>query len=287
MDIDRIRYFNVFAETGSLVRASEVLHISQPALSKALKLLESEIGMKLIEQDGRGLKLTAAGQALRNETKNLLSQWLQVGEKIRHQEIIEPTRIGTFEVFSTYFLKHLADTTDFRNLKLFELRPGKMEEALLRNEIDIGITYLPIPKAGLDLTEVTKVKMAVYGRKELINKPLHELPFAVPLDPVEGAPTKVTGLDGWPDHKIPRKISYRVTLMESALELCRRGHAVAYMPSFVVDAHNEMLLAEYRLHEIPSPIPMKERLQPVYLVHRANHEDSKLHRQIAKALRAI
>ncbi|WPU63561.1 LysR family transcriptional regulator [Peredibacter starrii] len=287
MDIDRIRYFNVFAETGSLVRASEVLHISQPALSKALKQLESELGMKLIEPEGRGLKLTASGLALRAETKGLLTQWLQVGEKVRRKEIAEPTRIGTFEVFSTYFLKHLANTVDFKNLELFELRPGKMEDALLKNEIDIGITYLPIPKAGLDLTEVTKVKMAVYGRKELLNKSLNELPFVVPLDPVEGAPTKVTGLDGWPDHKIPRKISYRVTLMESALELCRRGHAVAYLPSFVVDAHNEMLLAEYRLHEIQSPIPVKDRLQPVYLVHKTNNEDSKLHRQIAKALRAI
>ncbi|WP_408096606.1 LysR family transcriptional regulator [Peredibacter sp. HCB2-198] len=287
MDIDRIRYFNVFAETGSLVRASEVLHISQPALSKALKLLETELEMKLIEPEGRGLKLTPAGQALRAETKSLLTQWLQVKEKVRRKEITEPTRIGTFEVFSTYFLKHLANTVDFQNLELFELRPGKMEDALLRNEIDIGITYLPIPKSGLDLTEVTKVKMAVYGRKEMLHRPLGELPFVVPLDPVEGAPTKVTGLDGWPDHKIPRKVSYRVTLMESALELCRRGHAVAYLPSFIVEAHNEMLLAEYRLHEIQSPIPVKDRLQPVYLVHKTNNEDSKLHRQIAKALRTI
>ncbi len=54
MDIDRVRYFNVFAETGSLVKASEILHISQPALSKALRLLAVEVGAKLLESDGRG-----------------------------------------------------------------------------------------------------------------------------------------------------------------------------------------------------------------------------------------
>lgn len=104
MDIDRVRYFSVFAETGSLVRASEVLHISQPALSKALKLLEREVGTKLLEAEGRGLKVTAAGKKFRNETRPLLAEWLNFGKKIRDQENWQPSRIASFEVFTTYFL---------------------------------------------------------------------------------------------------------------------------------------------------------------------------------------
>lgn len=81
MDIDRVRYFNIFADTGSLVKASEILHISQPALSKAIKVLESEVGLQLVEADGRGLKLTQAGQRLREESSALLAHWLDLPKK--------------------------------------------------------------------------------------------------------------------------------------------------------------------------------------------------------------
>ena len=81
MDIDRVRYFNTFAETGSLVRASEILHVSQPALSKALKTLEGEVGLRLLESDGRGLKLTEAGKRFRDETRPLLTEWINVSKK--------------------------------------------------------------------------------------------------------------------------------------------------------------------------------------------------------------
>jgi DNA-binding transcriptional LysR family regulator len=74
MDIDRIRYFCTFADTGSLVRASELLRVSQPALSKALRLLEAEVGCKLMEPDGRGLRLTESGRQLKAAAHPLLNQ---------------------------------------------------------------------------------------------------------------------------------------------------------------------------------------------------------------------
>lgn len=286
MDIDRVRYFHVFAETGSLVKASEVLHISQPALSKALKLLEQEVGVKLLEAEGRGLRLTKSGQALLKETYSLLEQWQQVADKVKLGEITTPTKIGTFEVFSTYFLRRMNEHVELTSLELHEYGPAKLEQAILDGVVDIGITYLPIPKSGIEFTEVTKVKMGVYGLKKMLNIPFDEIPFVVPT-PGEGIPTKVTGQDGWPDHKFKRLIKYRVGMMESAMELCREGLCIAYLPSFVVEIHNQMILPEYRLVELPCPIPSKERQQGVFLVQRAHSNESKLYRQIAKSLRTL
>jgi len=287
MDIDRIRYFHAFVETGSLVKASEILHISQPALSKALKLLESELGLNLLEAEGRGLRLTPAGVLLHQETSHLLSQWFQVADKVKHKGSIEPTRIGTFEVFSTYFLRKLTASIALKALELHEYIPGKLEDAILNNKVDIGVTYLPIPKSGLDFTEITKIKMGAFGLKKYVKKPITDQTFVIPLSPLEGAPSKIIGLDGWPDHKFQRKIAYRVTMMESALELCRQGLAVAYLPNFVVEIHNQMLLPEYRLYELETPIPTKDRLQSVYLVQKVNSEESKLYRQFAGVLRTL
>ena len=287
MDIDRVRYFHTFAETGSLVKASEILHISQPALSKALRLLEQEVGVSLIEAEGRGLRLTEQGHNFKAETAPLLAAWSQVPEKMRQGTAAIPTRIGSFEVFTTYFLSVLTKHTQLESLELHEYDPGRLEQAVSDGHVDVGITYTPIPKAGIDFIEATKIKMGAFGLKKFKNTAVKDLPFVVPLGPSEGTPSKVLGLDGWPEHKFQRNIKYRVTMMESAMELCREGHAVAYLPEFIVRLHNEKVLPEYRLTELTIPVNQKERLQPVFLIKKTQSQELALHREIAKGLRSL
>lgn len=287
MDINRVRYFNVFAETGSLVKASEILHLSQPALSKALRALESETGLRLVEADGRGLKLTKAGQQFRNESAQLLEHWLSLPKKIQDQQILRPTRIASFEVFTTHFLGRLLDFTELEGLEIHELLPGKIEQAVAEERVDMGITYVPIPQSGVEFVEAGKIKMAVFGLEKFRSKRFADLPFVVPLSPLEGAPSKVVGLDGWPDHKISRAVKFRVTLMESALELCRRGVAVAYLPEFIVALQNRLAATEYRLKEISYPLAQRTRLQSVYLVKRHDRSETALYRQVARCIRSL
>lgn len=287
MDIDRVRYFHVFSETGSLVKACEILHISQPALSKALKLLEFEVGQKLLESDGRGLRLTGAGNQFKAATAALLDQWLSLPEKLRAGANDSPTRIGSFEVFTTYFLSQLVKHIELETLELHEYGPGKLEQAIIDNKIDIGITYVPIPRDGIDFTEIVKIKMGVFGVKKFKSYDFVDLPFVTPLISSEGTPSKVIGLDGWPDHKFKRTIKYKVALMESALQLCRMGNAVAYLPEFVVNLHNENQVLEKRLVEFPNQVILKDRYQSVYLVQKKNADETVLYRQIAKSLRAL
>ena len=111
--------------------------------------------------------------------------------------------------------------------------------------------------------------------------------FVIPIRPLDGTPSKVMGLDGWPDHKIKRSVRFRVTALESALELCRQGQCVGYFPKFVVDLHNKHMREERRLKEFISPVTVKERMQSVYLVRRQSAQESQLERQIAKSLRGL
>jgi len=59
----RLRYFVTVAEEGQITLAAEKLHVAQPALSKAIARLESDLGVKLLERHARGVTLTAAGEA--------------------------------------------------------------------------------------------------------------------------------------------------------------------------------------------------------------------------------
>ena len=61
MELRQLKYFRVIAEVKSFNRASAVLFVSQPALSRQIKLLEDELETKLFFRDGRGAQLTPAG----------------------------------------------------------------------------------------------------------------------------------------------------------------------------------------------------------------------------------
>lgn len=287
MDIDRVRYFQVIAETGSLVKASQILNISQPALSKALRVLESEVGLQLVEAEGRGLRLTEEGRRFQSESKGLLDSWLQLPARLKAGGTPRALRVGTFEVFSTHFLSCLAEFVEVDNLELYEFAPGRLEQALAEGRIDIGITYLPIPKPGVEYFEVTQIRMGLFGLNRFLNRNWEELPFVVPLSPLEGTPSKVMGLDGWPDQKYPRLTKARVTLMESALELCRQGICVGYFPEFVVRLQNLAANSRSQLVELSSPIKVRERLQEVFLIKRVGVSETPTYRRIARALRSL
>ncbi|MDT0184426.1 LysR family transcriptional regulator [Microbacterium sp. ARD31] len=64
MERRHLEFFLAIADAGSLTRAAQVLHVAQPSLSYSMRTLESELGAALFERHGRGVRLTAAGEAL-------------------------------------------------------------------------------------------------------------------------------------------------------------------------------------------------------------------------------
>ena len=64
MDLKQIEYFVHVAELGSFSKAAVVLDIAQPALSRQVRALETELREVLLLRNGRGVKLTDAGQRL-------------------------------------------------------------------------------------------------------------------------------------------------------------------------------------------------------------------------------
>ena len=292
MDTDRLRYFCTVARTGNLHRASELLGVSVAALSKSIKALESEIGLQLLVPSGRGIVISDGGKKFAARTAILLEQFEQLIRSTSSEDLpLSILRLGSFEVFTTHSINPLLmELLPEHQLVLHELTPGKLEEALAKNEIDFGITYIPIPHPDLDFLKVTQLEMGVFVRKDRFQKhPLEQIPFAVPVIPIQGSPTKVAGLDGWPDGKVPRLIHYRVTMMESALELARMGLCAVFIPKFIARLHNEKVREKLALREIPSPkkLPSGTMKQSVYLVKRKGEAEGKTAKRLAKGIRLL
>ena len=76
MDMNRLHYFCTVVSCGSLSKASELLYISQPALSKAIKTLEEEMEKKLMIPAGRGIAITDYGKKLAFEAAPLIEKVL-------------------------------------------------------------------------------------------------------------------------------------------------------------------------------------------------------------------
>jgi DNA-binding transcriptional LysR family regulator len=288
MDITKIKYFSVVAETGSLRRASELLQISPAALSRAIKQLEVELGAELFVPSGRGIAITDRGRLLQQRVGRLLSEYESfVADLRRGDGVSDMLRIGTFEIFSTHFMGWAIDRyLSGRSVLLREMIPGELEGALLNREVDVGITYIPVPHEGLDFLKAASQEMGIYARVgRFRDTPFEELPFCVPLSPVSGAALAVQGLDGWPLSGPSRYVRFQVHLLETALNVAARGHGVLFCPPFVVQRFNELARNPYHLERLPYPKGMKPVKMEMYLVKRRSSPESEDIQLLARAIR--
>jgi DNA-binding transcriptional LysR family regulator len=289
LEITRLRYFCAVAETESVRRAAELLHVSPGALSKALRQVEDLAGVALFARIGRTIALTDAGRRFHVRAANVIAEYTALGAQPRASRPEQPLRVGSFEVFTTHLLGHVISTAmKDEPVVAFELVPGTMEEAVRAGEVDFGLTYAPVVSPGIELLPLGELTMGLFGRASRWQKvPFADLVFAVPITPVGGHVAGLQSLDGWPAGAPPRTIRYRFELLESALVLARAGKAVLHAPSFVVKLCNRATTPSMRLSALPLPGRMKPVHARVHLVKRSSEPETAHIRAWARAIRRV
>jgi DNA-binding transcriptional LysR family regulator len=153
MDVDTrlLRYFAAVAAEGNLTRAAERLFVSQPALTRQIKQLESQLGVRLFTRSPAGMTLTAAGQALADKSPAVLAGWDQaLGEtKAAASRAARVLRVG--------FMSSAANEATQQIIAAFaRRRPGwrvDLQQAgwsdatagLARGDADAALLRLPFP----------------------------------------------------------------------------------------------------------------------------------------------
>jgi DNA-binding transcriptional LysR family regulator len=153
MDVDTrlLRYFAAVAAEGNLTRAAERLFVSQPALTKQIKQLESQLGMPLFTRSRAGMTLTPAGQALADRTLAVLDGWDQAlrETKAAASRAAQVLRVG--------FMSSAANEATQQIIAAFaRRRPGwrvDMQQAawsdptagLASGDVDAALLRLPFP----------------------------------------------------------------------------------------------------------------------------------------------
>jgi DNA-binding transcriptional LysR family regulator len=152
MDDRRLRYFLTIAEEGSVTRAAGRLRVAQPSLSQSLRALERELGVQLFHRVGRGLRLSAAGEALIGPARQILRATDEARETI--SGVLELTT-GTLEIaaLATLAVDPMAELIGrFRErypgvqVRMFEPESADGVSALVRDgTCELGAAHLPLP----------------------------------------------------------------------------------------------------------------------------------------------
>jgi LysR family carnitine catabolism transcriptional activator len=161
MDVRRLEYFLAIVDEGGMTKAARMLHIAQPSLSQSLGALERELGVALFDRAGRGMRLSAAGQALVGPARQALRS-IQAAR----EAVVEVSELlaGTLEIAAlpTLAVDPLADLVGrFRTdhpgvvVRVREAESAAGTSTLVRDgRCELGLAHLPLPQEGLRTVEL-------------------------------------------------------------------------------------------------------------------------------------
>ncbi|MBR1627794.1 MAG: LysR family transcriptional regulator, partial [Lachnospiraceae bacterium] len=151
MDIKDMEYFVAIATEGTISKAADTLHITQPGLSRKMKELEETLGVGLFERGNRHIRLTEEGMILKRRAEEVIALMQRTQQEIvhAHDSLSGVVHIGAGESKSFHYLSRVihsmqmdypqvsfsvtsGDTTDL----LEQLEHGLLDVALIFTEYD-------------------------------------------------------------------------------------------------------------------------------------------------------
>jgi DNA-binding transcriptional LysR family regulator len=147
VELRHLRYFAAVAAHGSFNRAAASLHLTQPALSRQVKDLEDELGVRLLERGKNAVTLTDAGELFYEEARDLLSRADQAVQRVRGECRTEVLRVGyapsvTAGIMPAVLEKFQAATPGVR-IELADLSSREMIEQAKAGRLDLVISPEP------------------------------------------------------------------------------------------------------------------------------------------------
>jgi LysR family nitrogen assimilation transcriptional regulator len=250
LDLRPLYYFVRVAEGGSFSRAAAALSISQPVLSRFIRRLEDDLKLQLLHRNGRGVRLTEAGERLFAHAELILRNLSQAqtevvalrGAPLGSVQVALPPMLGG--VVSAELVRRVRAEYPLVAMALREGFAAETLEWLGAGSIDIGILFNPPPIATLIAEHVLDDRIHLVGAPgsrpagagdEVAMRLLHGLPLALPPPP-----HRLRGLidDAARAAGITLTVAVEVTGTNTMLELVRKRIGYTVLPSALL--HDEI-----------------------------------------------
>ena len=167
MDLRQMRYLVAVAEELSFTRAARRCHVSQPPLSRAIRELEQEIGIRLFERDKHHVAVTPAGRSLLEDARRALALLDESAERARRTARgLRGTLsigFGGSPVYSLLpaLVRRFRQAVPDVEIRFRAMAVLRQIEALRNGEIDIGIVRLPVYDELIDTRFVYREPLVV------------------------------------------------------------------------------------------------------------------------------
>jgi DNA-binding transcriptional LysR family regulator len=255
MHLERLGQFLRIVETGSMNAAARAVHLTQPALSRSLRLLEEELGVALFHRRGRGLVLTPAGRALVPRAQALIDASGELAKEVGRsaERGYYDLRLGAVDSVAAYLLPGLI--APLRRafptlaLKVSTARTRPLLDGAGRGQLDLAIVAHSGAPPGVRARRLGGYQLAFFGRKDLypglfrVRREAELLSFpVVEIQPGHGEPGRVPA----------QSLSYAAASHVATVKaLVLAGFGVGDLPTFIVDADEARRLVKAPLPHDP------------------------------------
>ncbi|MFK8042394.1 LysR family transcriptional regulator [Congregibacter sp.] len=245
LNFKHLKYFWTVAHEGSLARASEILHISTPALSVQIQKLEEQLGHKLFDRKGRQLVLNEAGRVALDYADTIFTAGADLvgsmsGIDAKASKVI---RIGAMATLSRNFqVSFLSPLLTRDDLDIVVRSDGLsvLLKELENLQLDVVLVNTP-PTVSHDIPWLTHLideqAVSIVGSPERVapETDIRELLTTQPLILPSEASSIRNSFDAWMDRMgIRPRIVAEVDDMAMIRLLARADHGIAVVPPIVV-----------------------------------------------------
>ncbi|TGG87069.1 MULTISPECIES: LysR family transcriptional regulator [Streptomyces] len=238
VELRHLRALAAIGDEGNLTRAAQVLHISQPALSRTLDQLETRLGTRLVERTTRRLALTQAGRRLWEHAHRMLRELDDALAEVTAGQ--RPLRVGfpwaalgrhTVPLLRSWRAEQPATTLAVRWC-------DDPEAALRQGEVDAAFLRLPpSPGTGLDVLPLYREPRlaAVPAGDPLAERESLRLADLVPRPVAICATASTTRAELWPEGERPD--TFEVAGVDEWLTSIATGESVGVTAAGTADSH--------------------------------------------------
>jgi DNA-binding transcriptional LysR family regulator len=183
MEMIEVEAFVTIARVGGFTRAAEALHLSQPAISRRIELLERELGAPLFERVHGGIRLTDAGRAFLPHAQAVLLAVRDGAEAVRavaHEDrgVVTLALVGTLaNAQLTEHLRRFREVYPAIRLTLHTARSDEVSALVLAGDAQLGLRYGDDPHPDLVCVRVHEEAMVIVASAH------HQLSEDGPLRP--------------------------------------------------------------------------------------------------------
>lgn len=248
--------FRAVAETEHLPTAAKMMGVSAPALSRAIRLIEKQIGIQLFERQDRRLVLSDAGRKMLQSVRDAMSLVDEGWQESLDSRDKGPLAIAVASGWTSYFLVPAIAELQRSHPDLiphfYTMEPDQVEAGLLQGRFDLAFVDRMRADRDLRVEPLGPTPLHIYcGPSHPLRQVAH--PSMEEVLAHRFVLPSVGQRDGWPP-ELPRRVGAVSSTLSWAVDLCAHTELLALLPELV----ESMFLQSRALQRVPFSWPIAD-----------------------------